>query len=99
FGAVEAELIALQQELQRVRGREHARDALRAARTWEEPDLDLGEPEAGLRIVGSDTVMAGECQLEAAAHCGSVQRRDPRLPAGLELAIDQAQAAREVEHH
>ena len=47
LGAVEPELIALEQELQRVGGRHHARDALGAAGAGEQADLDLGQAERG----------------------------------------------------
>ena len=42
LGAVELELVALEQELQRVGRLQHARDALGAAGAGEQPDLDLG---------------------------------------------------------
>ncbi len=99
LGAVEPDLVALEQELERVGRAHHARDALRAACAGEEPDLDLGQAEARLRIVGRDAVMAGKRQLEAAAHRGAVERRDPRLAAGFELAVGQRETAREIEHH
>ena len=42
LGAVEAKLVALEQELQRVGRLQHARDALRAAAARKQTDLDFG---------------------------------------------------------
>ncbi len=93
LGAIELQLIALEQKLQRVGRRQHARDALRAAGAGEQADLDLGQAEPGAAVVGGDAVMAGERQLETAAHRGAVDRRDPRLAAGLDAAAQQRQFA------
>ena len=68
LGAVGLELVALEQKLQRVGRLHHARDALRAAGAGEQADLDLGQAEPGLGVVGGDAVVAGERELEAAAH-------------------------------
>ena len=46
LGAVEAELLALEQQLQRIGRRQHARDALRAAGAGKQADLDLGQADA-----------------------------------------------------
>ena len=97
LGAVEIELIALEQELQRVSRRHHARDALGAAGAGEQPDLDLGQAEAGLAVVGGDAVVAGEAKLEAAAERGAVDRRDERLAAGLDAPVELRQLAALVE--
>jgi len=53
-----------------------------------QPDLDLGQAEARLRIVRGDPVMAGKRQLEAAAHRGAVERRDPGLAARLQPPVN-----------
>ena len=87
------DLVALEQELQRVARHHHARDALGAAGAGKQPDLDFGKADARFRIVGSDPVMAGEAQLEAAAERHTVDRRDPRLAAGFQPAIDLRQPA------
>ena len=84
FGAVEPDLISLEQKLQRVGGRQHASKALRAAAAREQPDLDLGQPDAGLGIVRRDPVMTGEAKLEPAAERGAVDGGGPRLAAGFE---------------
>ncbi|MNL37061.1 hypothetical protein D3C87_1591820 [compost metagenome] len=41
--------------------------------------------------------MAGERKLESAAHAGAVDRRNPRLAGGFELAEQAGHAADEVE--
>ena len=70
------------------------RDALRAAAAGEEADLDLGQADARLVAVGDDPIVAGERQLEAAAHADAVDRRRDRLAAGLEPPVDQVQLLR-----
>ena len=87
------DLLALEQELQRVARLHHARDALRAAGAGKQPDLHLGQADARLRIVGGDAMVAGEAQLEAAAERHAVDRRDPRLAAGLQPAVELRQLA------
>ena len=56
-------------------------------------DLDFGQAEPRLVVFGGDAVMAGQRQLEAAAHRGAVDRRDPRLAAGLDAASELRQFA------
>jgi hypothetical protein len=43
--------------------------------------------------------MAGERELEAAAHRGTGEGRDPRLTGRLQLAVDLAEPAAALEHH
>ena len=93
LGAADAELVALEQKLQRVGRRQHARDALRAAAAGKQADLDFRQAEPRLVVVGNDAVMAGERELEAAAHRRSVERRDPGLAAGLDAAEGQRELA------
>ena len=50
----------LSRNLQRVRRRHHARDALRAAGAGKQADLDFRQAEPRLVVVGGDAVMAGE---------------------------------------
>ena len=50
FGAGEVDLVALEQELQRVGRRHHARDPLRAAGAREQADLDLRQSESRLAL-------------------------------------------------
>ncbi len=99
LGAIDLELLALEQELQRVAGRDHARHALGAAGAGEQADLHFRQAEPRLRIVGDDAVMAGEHQFEAAAHAGAIHRGDPRLAAGFQAAVEQRQLAAFLEHH
>ena len=91
------DLLALEQHLQRVAGLHQARDALRAAGAGKQPDLDLGQADAGRVGVRHDAVMAGERQLEGAAEADAVDRRGERLAAGLEPAVEQRQLARFLE--
>ena len=86
-------LVALEQELQRVGGRQHARDARGAAGAGKQPDLDFRQAEARLRILRGDAVVAGERELEAAAERGAVDGGDPRLAAGLDPPIEQRELA------
>ena len=51
LGAIGLQLLAFEQELQRVGGRQDARHALRTAGAGEQTDLDLGQAEPCLRIV------------------------------------------------
>ncbi len=89
-----AQLLALEQHLQGVRRRHQPRHALRAAAAREEADLDLGEADARLVGVGDDPIVAGERELEAAAHAGGVDRRRDGFAAGLEAPEDQIQIQR-----
>ena len=86
------DLIALEQHLQSVRRRHQPRDALRAAAAGEEPDLDFRQADARLVRVGDDAIVAGERELEAAAHADAVDRRRDRFAAGLQPPIRQAKA-------
>ena len=99
LGAVEPELVALEQELQRVGGRHHARDALGAAGAGKQADLDLGQADAGLVVVGGDALVAGEAELEAAAERGAVDGGDERLAAGLDAPVELRQLAALGEQH
>ena len=63
--AVELQLLALQHDHQRIGRLQHARQPLRAAGAREQADLDLGQAEPGLRIVGGDAIVARQRQLEA----------------------------------
>ena len=89
LGLGRADLIALEQHLQRVGRRHQARHTLRSASAGKEPDLDLRQPDARLVAVGDDAIGARERQLEAATHAHPVDRRGDRLAAGLEPAEDQ----------
>ncbi len=84
LGLRHAVLVALEQKLQRVGGRHHARDALGAAGAREQSDLHLGQAQPRAFVVGGDAVMAGETQLEPAAERRAVDRRHPRLAARLQ---------------
>ena len=88
------QLLALEQHLQRVRRRHEPRDPLRAAAAGEEADLDLRQADPRLVAVGGDAVVAGERQLEAAAHADAVDRDGDRLAAGLEPPVDDVQFLR-----
>ena len=63
---------------------DHARQALRAAGSRQQPDGDFRQADDGLRIIGDDAMVAGEGQLEAAAQRQAVDRGDEGLAAGLQ---------------
>ena len=88
LGLRQPDLVALEQELQRVTGLHHARHALRATGTWKESDLDLGQAHARLGIVRRHPVMAGKAELEAAAERGAVDGRDPGLAARFQPPVE-----------
>ena len=92
-----ADLFALQQHLQRVRRRHEPRNTLRAAGAGEESDLYLRKSDARLVRVGDDAMVAGERELEAAAHAYAVDRRSNRLAAGFQSPVDQRQLPRPVD--
>ena len=96
-GHERADLVALEQHLQRVARLHQPRHALRAAGAREEPDLDLRQADAGRVGIREDAVMAGERQLEGAAEADAVHRRRERLAAGLEPPVEQRQPARFLE--
>ncbi len=85
------QLVALEQHLQRVRRRHQSRDALRAAAAGKKADLDFRQADPRLVAVGDDPVVAGERELEAAAHADAVDRRRDGFAAGLEAPEDQIQ--------
>ena len=65
---------------------DETRQALRTATTGEEADLRFGKADLRFRLVGDDTVVTGERDLEAAAERRAVDRGGDRLAAGLEAA-------------
>ena len=71
--------VAGEDELERPFRPDEPRQALRAAGAGQEPELDLGQADAGARR--RDAVMAAERELEAAAERRAVQRGDDRLAA------------------
>ncbi len=99
LGALDLQRLALGEELQRIGGRDHARDALGAAAAGKQADLHFRQAEPRFRIIGGDAVMARKCDLEAAAHGGAVERADPRLAAGLQPPAQHRQSAAFLEHH
>jgi hypothetical protein len=56
---------------------QHARQALRAARAWQQAQLDFGQRD--LRAARRHPVVAAQRQLKAAAHAHAVDGRDNRL--------------------
>ncbi len=97
LGLGRTDLIALEQHLQRVRRRHQPRNALRAARAGEEPDLNLGQADTRLVAVGGDAIVAGEREFEAPAHAHPVDRGGDRLAAGFEPPVDQRELLRPVD--
>ncbi len=97
LGGGGADLLALDHHLQGVAGRHEAGHALRAAGAGKQAHLDLRQPHAGSVVIGQHPVVAAQRQFERPAEAEPVDGRDPRLAAGLELAIEQRQAARALE--
>ena len=91
-------MLSLEKELKRIGGWDHARDALGAAGAGEQTDFDFREAEARLRIIGSDPVVAGERELETAAHRRAVKRADPGFTARLYASVDLRQLATFLEY-
>ncbi len=87
-GATGRNLIALEQKLQRIRQRQHPRNALGAATAGKKTNLDFRQPEPYLVAFGGDAMMAGKSEFEAAADRGTVDRGHPRLAAGLDPAAE-----------
>src|SRR5207253_6476323 len=76
LGAASVELLAREDEIERVGETDETRGALRAAGAGDEAELNLGEADLrGLRL-GRDAVAATERELEAAAEAGAVDRGD-----------------------
>ena len=73
------ERIAGQDRVHRRFRTDQSRQALRAAAARQQADLDLGQ--AHRRARRRDAIVAGERELESAAECGAVDRRDDRLRA------------------
>ncbi len=88
LGAIDADLVALEQELQGLGRRQHPGDPLRAAAAGKQADLDLRQAKPRFRIVGRNTMMAGQRQFEAAAQSGAVDGRYPWLATGLDAATE-----------
>ena len=65
---------------------DQAGQALGAAAAGEEADLDLGQAELNLVVVGDDPVVTGQRQLEPAAQRQAVDGPGHRLAAGLQRA-------------
>ena len=92
-----ADLIALEQHLQRVRRWHEPRDALRAAGAGKEADLDLRQSDARLVRIGDDAIVASQRQFETAAHAHAVDRGGHRFAAGLKATVDERQLLRPVD--
>ena len=99
LGLRERHLVALEQQLQRIRRRHQTRQALRAAATGKQADLDFRQTEPRLRIVGGNAIVTGQRQFERAAERETVDRRDPRLAAGFDGPQRLRQLAALVEQH
>ena len=99
LGLGEIDRFALQQHLHRILRLQHARQPLRAAAAGEQPDLDFRQAEAGLGIVRRDAIVTRQRQFERAAEREAVDRGDPRLAAGLDLAQRQRQLSAFIEQH
>ena len=99
LGLVELDLVALEQQWQRVLRRHHARQTLRAAAARKQTDFDFGQAEPGLGIVRCHAIVAGQRQFEGTAKREPVDRGDPRLAAGLQLAERLRELAALVEQH
>ena len=65
---------------------DEARQALRAAAAGEQADEDLGQPDRHARIAAEHAMMAGERQLQPAAHAGALDCRRDGLAARLQPA-------------
>ena len=89
LGALDTQLVTLEEELKRVRRLQHPRDARRAAGAGKQSDLDLRQAEPGLRILRRHAIVAGEAELEPTADRGAVDGGDPRFAAGLDAPIEQ----------
>jgi hypothetical protein len=69
------------------------RATLGAAGAGKEADLDLGQAEPRLWVIGGDAAVTGERELESAAHRGAVERRHPGFAGGFELSVEQRELA------
>ncbi len=97
FRGGRADLVALQHHLQGIARGHEARDALRAAGSREQPDLDLRQADARLVVIGRDPEMAGERELEGAPEAGAVDRGGEGLAASLEPPVEQGEPPRLLE--
>ena len=92
-----ANLIALEQHLQRVRRRHKPRHALRTAPARKQPNLDLRQSDARLVRIRNDAVVARQRKFETAAHAHAVDRGGHRFSTGLEATVDEGQMLRPVD--
>lgn len=83
--------VALEQQRQGLLDADEARQTLCATGAWEQPDLDLGQSDLGLRIVGQYPVVAREADLEPTTE-GHAVGRSHGLAAGLETSEQLRQA-------
>jgi hypothetical protein len=91
------DLLALEQHLQGIARLHQARHALCAAGAGEEPDLHLGQADAGGIHIRQHAEMAGERQLEGSAEAHAVYGGRERLAAGFQATVEQRELARLVE--
>jgi hypothetical protein len=75
-----------QNHVQRGTGPDQARKSLAPTGTRDQTQLDLGQPQLGLGMIGGNPVMTGERQLETTAEAGAVNGGDDRLVEGLDPA-------------
>jgi len=88
FGLAGGVRVALEHELQRGLGADQAREALRAARTRKQAELDFGK--TGLGAFGREAIVARQRQLEAAAERVAVDCDGVDLLAALDRRDDVA---------
>ena len=97
LGLLRRQRLPGRQHLQRFLGLSQAGHPLGAAGAGEDADLHLGKRDPHIFRVGGNPTVTGQRQLEGAAHAGAVDRGNPRLAAGLQLAEQPGHAADGVE--
>ena len=91
-----AEALAAERDIDRHTQPRSVRHAERPVRGRHEPDVHLGKPEHGARVVARDDRVARQRELEAATERRSVDRRDDRLAQPLEPAKRVTQLRRDA---
>ena len=81
------ERLAREEQIERGFGADQAGQALGAARAGQQADVDFGQANHGLRIIGQHAIVAGQRQLETTAQREAIQGAGHRLAQRFDGAI------------
>src|SRR5882762_8088928 len=91
-----AQLLAFQQQRQRLLEADQRGQAHHAAGTRQQPERDFGQSDHGMRRIDHDSAVAGQAEFEAAAQRSAIDGGDDRHLQFFQLAVGRLVA---LDHH